>query len=121
MDAPEIHKQVTNEPAGASDEADRPELQDKMKNMFAKIIKDIDDRVLTVSQSQTELGDQLDKLISTLDDIKIDEKLTSEISANAKRISSLKSRLTLVHTILSNSSERCSRTLAGCGAAINSS
>lgn len=101
-------------------EKDRHVLRDKMKEMFAKIITDIDDQVLTVSESQCELDTQLNRLISTLDSIKVDEKLTEEISANAKRISSLKSRLTLIHTILSNSSERCSRTLAACGAAINS-
>lgn len=91
-----------------------------MKEMFAKIITDIDEEVLTVSESQSELDSQLDRLISTLDSIKIDEKLTDEIGANARRISSLKSRLTLIHTILSNSSARCSRTLAACGAAKSS-
>lgn len=101
-------------------EADRQILRDKMKEMFTKIITDIDKQVLTVSESQCELDSQLDRLISTLDSIKIDEKLTDEISANAKRISSLKSRLTLIHTILSNSSARCSRTLAACGAAVSS-
>lgn len=101
-------------------ELDKQMLRDKMKEMFAKIITDIDRQVLTVSESQCELDSQLDRLISTLDSIKIDEKLTDEISANAKRISSLKSRLTLIHTILSNSSARCSRTLAACGAAVNS-
>lgn len=101
-------------------EEDRQMLRDKMKEMFTKIITDIDRQVLTVSESQCELDSQLDRLISTLDSIKIDEKLTDEISANAKRISSLKSRLTLIHTILSNSSARCSRTLAACGAAVSS-
>lgn len=101
-------------------EGDRKILRDKLKETFAKIITDIDKQVLTVSESQYELDSQLDRLISTLDSIKIDEKLTDEIKANAKRISSLKDRLTLVHTILSNSSARCSRTLAACGAAVSS-
>lgn len=106
-------------PANIS-EQDRQMLRDKMKQMFAKLITDIDNQVLTVNESQNELDSQLDRLISTLNSIKIDEKLTDDISANAKRISSLKSRLTLIHTILSNSSARCSRTLAACGAAVSS-
>lgn len=76
--------------------------------------------MLAVSESQCELDTELDRLIITLDSIKIDDKLTEELSANAKRISCLKSRLTLIHTILSNCSARCSRTLAACGTAINS-
>lgn len=92
-------------------ESDIRLLRDKMKEMFARIITDIDNQVLTVSESQSELDSQLDRLIKTLDSIRIDEKLTDEMSANAKRISSLKTRLTLVHTILSNSSARCCRTL----------
>lgn len=104
----------------ALDDQDRQLLRDKMKEMFAKIIINIDKQVLTVSESQCELDSQLDRLIATLDSIKIDDKLTDEISSNAKRISSLKSRLTLIHTILNNSSARCSRTLAACGAAVNS-
>lgn len=98
------------------DEATR----DKMKDLFADIIRDIDNQVLAVGQSQSELDAQLDKLISTLDSIRIDEKLTDDISANAQRISSLKSRLTLIHSILSNASDRCSKTLAACGSSISS-
>lgn len=99
---------------------DKQILRDKMKEMFSKIITDIDNQVLTVSESQCELDSQLDRLITTLDSIKIDEKLTDEIKVNAKRITSLKERLTLIHTILSNSSARCSRTLAACGTAVSS-
>lgn len=99
---------------------DQVKMKDKMKDVFAKIITDIDQQVLIVSESQSELDSQLDRLISILDSIKIDEKLTDDISANADRISSLRSRLTLIHSILSNSSARCSRTLAACGAAVSS-
>lgn len=101
-------------------EQDKQILRDKMKDMFEKIILDIDKQVLTVSNSQSELDSQLDRLISTLDSIKVDERLTDEISANTAKISSLKNRLTLIHTILSNSSVRCSRTLAACEAAVSS-
>lgn len=95
-------------------------IRDRMKEMFANIITDIDKQVLVVGQSQSELDSQLDKLIAALESIRIDEKLTDDISANAKRISSLKNRLTLIHTILSNASDRCSKTLAACGSAVNS-
>lgn len=90
-----------------------------LKEMFKKIITDVDKQVLIVGESQNELDEELDRLISILDSIKIDDKLTEELSTNAKRISSLKSRLTLIHTILSNSSDRCSRTLAAAGTAVN--
>lgn len=95
-------------------------IRDKMKEMFANIITDIDKQVLTVGQSQSELDSQLDKLMAALESIRIDEKLTDDISANTKRILSLKNRLTLIHTILSNASDRCSKTLAACGSAISS-
>lgn len=115
-----VRKQHESQEPTMVNEEERRILRDRMKEMFARIITDIDQQVLTVSESQCELDSQLDRLISTLDSIRIDEKLTDEISANAKRISSLKSRLTLIHTILSNSSARCSRTLAACGAAVSS-
>lgn len=101
-------------------EEDSIVLRDKMKDMFAKIVTDIDKQVLTVSESQCELDSQLDLLNETLDSIKIDEKLTEEIRANAQRILSMKGRLTLIHTILSNASQRCGRTLSACSAAVNS-
>ena len=77
--------------------------------MFAKIITDIDDQVLKVSQSQCQLDSQLDLLNSTLDTIKIDEKLTDDINASTSKISSLRSRLTLIHSILNNASQRCTK------------
>lgn len=91
-----------------------------MKDKIKELITNIDKQVLTVSESQCELDKQLDKFIATLDNIKIDEKLTNEICANTKRISSLKSRLTVIHTILNNSSARCSNTLTACQAAVSS-
>lgn len=94
-------------------------VRDKMKEMFANIIADIDKQVLIVGQSQSELDSQLDKLIATLEGIRIDEKLTDDIISNTKRISSLKSRLTLIHTILSNASDRCSKTLVACSSAVS--
>ena len=106
-------------PSTINDE-DRLALRNKMKDLFAKIITDVDNHVLIVGESQVELDLQLDKLIATLDSIKVDKSLTDEISANAKRISSLKSRLTLIHSILSNASQRCSRTLAACSSAVGS-
>lgn len=95
-------------------------IRDKMKEMFVNIIADIDKQVLRVGESQSELDSQLDTLITTLESIRIDEKLTDDINENTKRISSLKSRLTLIHTILNNASDRCSKTLAACSSAINS-
>lgn len=100
-----------------------PELKqarDQMKDLFEAMIKDIDGQVLTLSESQCELDSQLDKLISLLDSIEIDKNLTREISVNAKRIASLKSRLTLIHTLLSDSSDRCGRTLVACRDAVGS-
>lgn len=100
---------------------DQPQpLRDNMKELFVKIISDVDKQVLAVSESQSELDVELDRLINTLNNIKIDEEFSTELSSNAKRISSLKSRLTLVHTILANASARCSRTLSACGAAVDS-
>lgn len=94
-------------------------VHDRMKDIFAKIITDVDEHVLDVGQSQCELDEQLDRLISTLDSIKIDDKLTDEISENSKRIASLKSRLTVIHTILRDASTRCSRTLSACNSVIS--
>jgi 16S rRNA A1518/A1519 N6-dimethyltransferase RsmA/KsgA/DIM1 with predicted DNA glycosylase/AP lyase activity len=89
-------------------------MEDKMKELFARLITNIDDNVLDVGKSQCELDSQLDQLLKTLDSIDIDEKLTTDIAESAKRISTLKTRLTVIHTILSDASARCSRTLAAC-------
>lgn len=82
-----------------------------LRDLFAKFISDIDSNVLDVGKSQCELSSQLDNLVKTLDTIEIDEKLTGDIKENAKRISTIKDRLTVIHTVLSDASARCSRTL----------
>lgn len=61
--------------------------------------------------SQQRLEQQLNALLETLDDIKIDENMTEEISKTAKRVVELKRRITLVNSIINNSTWRCQKIL----------
>lgn len=90
----------------------KDQINGKMKQLFSKLIIDVDAKVLSVSETQSDLDLQLDRLIKTLDEIKLNDKLTNHINVNFKRLYALKRRLTLIHTILSNSSSRCKRLLA---------
>lgn len=87
-------------------------LQKPMQDLFQKLIADIDSQILKVGDSQNELEAELDKFINSLESIKVDDGLTDQIIANAKRIANLKSRVTMCHNILNNSRDRCNRILA---------
>lgn len=87
-------------------------MDTSLKQLFLKLISDIDDQILQVGSSQSELEDEINRLINTLDSIKMDDGLAKEISSSSKRIVSLKSRITMCHNILSNTSDRCNRILA---------
>lgn len=95
-------------------------LEDNMKTLFSDVIGQLDTHIQEVSKSQNELEQQLNKLMATLDSVKVDESLTNETNANSKKIASLKSRLTVINTIVTNACDRCNRTLAACQSAVSS-
>lgn len=86
-------------------------MKSKLRQVFISLIGNIDKHVLELGESQSELNRELNDLLGKLDRIKIDESLTNQICANAKRIANLKSRMIVCHNILNNSSDRCNRIL----------
>jgi hypothetical protein len=70
----------------------------------------LEEQVHRVATSQVELRTELDGLLNALREIKNrveQDTLVTVLEAKAKKLVALKRRLTLVHTILQNSNERC--------------
>lgn len=86
-------------------------VKDEMKQVFLSLIGNIDEQILKVGQSQSELNNELDTLLTKLSGIRIDESLTDQICANSKRITDIRSRMIVCQNILNNSSDRCNRIL----------
>lgn len=100
-----------NQDENQESESGLERTRSQMKQVFTSLIGQIDKHILEVVESQSSLDGQLDCLLTTLDGIKVDDNLTDQISTNVKRIASLKSRITVCHNILNNSSDRCNRIL----------
>lgn len=97
--------------ADDNDEKNCDPIKGKLEKVFVSLIGNIDEHVCELTKSQSELDRELNDLLSKLDCIKLDDSLTHQITTNAKRIANLKSRMTVCHNILNNSSDRCNRIL----------
>jgi len=78
--------------------------------LFKPVLYGLEEQVHRVATSQVELRTELDGLLNALRDIKNrveQDTLVTVLEAKAKKLVALKRRLTLVHTILQNSNERC--------------
>jgi len=78
--------------------------------LFQPVLYGLEEQVHRVASSQVEFRTQLDSLLGALLDIKnrVDQdSLVTILDDKSKKLVALKRRLTLIHTILQNSNERC--------------
>ncbi|KAI1295601.1 SNARE-associated protein Snapin [Halotydeus destructor] len=82
----------------------------KLMNIFRPVLYSLEENVARVANSQVELRSELDALLVALRQVKVkleEDSLTATLEEKSKKLVALKRRLTLVHTILQNSNERC--------------
>jgi len=78
--------------------------------LFQPVLYGLEEQVHRVATAQVELRTELDALLNSLRDIKQNveqDSLVTQLEEKSKKLIAFKRRLTLVHTILQNSNERC--------------
>lgn len=88
---------------------------EKLVALFHPVLINLEKNVQNVALSQVELRVQLDTLLTELTTIRArveDSKMSQMLEEKSKKLIALKRRLTLVHTILQNSNERCRKLMS---------
>lgn len=88
---------------------------ENLVSIFHPVLINLEKSVQNVALSQVELRGQLDALLFELTTIRSrveDSKMSQVLEEKSKKLIALKRRLTLVHTILQNSNERCKKLMS---------
>lgn len=88
---------------------------ENMVAVFLPVLANLEKSVQHVALSQVALRSELDALLLELNTIRSrieDNKMSQVLDGKSKTLIALKRRLTLVHTILQNSNERCRKLMA---------
>lgn len=83
------------------------DLWESNNGLFNKILVGFETKIQESFMSQQRLDEQINGLLETLENIKIDEGMTEDIAKTAKRVVELKRRITLINSIINNSTCRC--------------
>lgn len=86
--------------------------QDYLLHLFKPMLIKLEESVQGVAVSQNKLRCELDALMAKLKEVKeasSNDQMAVILEEKSKRLIALKRRLTLVHTLLQNSNERCRR------------
>ena len=111
---PGWHSTLANKEMMAQKTAADPTTE-KMVAVFHPVLVNLEKSVQNVALSQVELRAQLDSLLIELTTIRArveDGKMGQILEEKSKKLLALKRRLTLVHTILQNSNERCRKLMS---------
>lgn len=80
--------------------------------LYRPVIYEIEQFCGNLKNSQMILNRQLEDFFQLLRDLKFkleNDKLSEQLDENAKKVISIKRKLTLIHTIIQNSDDRCKR------------
>lgn len=83
--------------------------------LYKPVIYEIEQYCGNLKNSQTILNRQLEEFFQSLRDLKFkleNDKLSEQLDENAKKVIAIKRKLTLIHTIIQNSDDRCKRLIA---------
>ena len=86
--------------------------QDHLMQLFTPMLIQLESSVEEVAASQNRLNNELNTLMSRLKEVKeasSNDQMAIILEEKSKRLIALKRRLTLVHTLIQNSNERCRR------------
>ena len=110
MDEKQDQPSVPSETTNPEEEDVSP--QDHLLQLFKPMLLKLEESVEQVSISQNKLRCELDGLMTKLREVKeasSNDQMAVILEEKSKRLIALKRRLTLVHTLLQNSNERCRR------------
>ena len=83
--------------------------------LYKPVVYEIEQYCGNLKNSQMILNRQLEDFFQSLRDLKFkleNDKLSEQLDENAKKVLAIKRKLTLIHTIIQNSDDRCKRLLA---------
>lgn len=83
--------------------------------LYKPVIYEIEQYCGNLRTSQMVLNKQLEEFFQLLRDLKLkleNDKLSEQLDENAKKVIAIKRKLTLIHTIIQNSDDRCKRLIA---------
>ena len=83
--------------------------------LYKPVIYEIEQYCGNLKSSQMILNRQLEDFFQSLRDLKFkleNDKLSEQLDENAKKVIAIKRKLTLIHTIIQNSDDRCKRLIA---------
>lgn len=86
-----------------------------VKSIFEPILVDLEGQICSVECGQIHLKKELEALLDSLGQLKSvcrEDNLIAVLEEKSKKLISLKRKLTLVHTLLQNSNERCIKLLS---------
>lgn len=85
-----------------------------IKSIFEPVLVTLDDQVRRVEESQVNLREELGVLLTSLQDLKAtceEDHFIAVLEEKSKKLEKLRRKLTLAHTLLQNSNERCRKLL----------
>lgn len=83
--------------------------------LYKPVVYEIEQYCGNLKNSQMILNRQLEDFFQSLRDLKFkleNDKLSEQLDENAKKVLAIKRKLTLIHTIIQNSDDRCKRLIA---------
>jgi len=92
-----------------SNEANQNALADGLMQIFKPAVEELDDKVVSVRQSQVELREQIDKLAQDLHRLSELQELPVDLEPYVKKLMNSRRRVMLVNNILQNAQERLGR------------
>ncbi|XP_068727940.1 SNARE-associated protein Snapin-like [Montipora capricornis] len=88
---------------------DQNALSEGLMQIFKPAVEELDDKVLSVRQSQVELREQIDKLAQDLHKLSELQELPVDLEPYVKKLMNSRRRVMLVNNILQNAQERLGR------------
>lgn len=109
---------VSHEANNSSNQLDKNlvlNTKETIYELYKPVIYEIEQYCGNLKNSQTILNRQLEEFFQSLRDLKFkleNDKLSEQLDENAKKVIAIKRKLTLIHTIIQNSDDRCKRLIA---------
>lgn len=89
--------------------------KESIYELYRPVIYEIEQNCGNLKNSQMALNRQLEDFFQLLRELKSkleNDKLSQQLDENAKKVIAIRRKLTLIHTIIQNSDDRCKRLIA---------
>ncbi|XP_073243373.1 SNARE-associated protein Snapin-like [Porites lutea] len=107
--ADEKNAEVVSGEEKITDEDNQGVMSEGLMQIFKPAVQELDDKVLSVRESQVELREQIDKLTQDLRRLSELQELPVDLEPYVKKLMNSRRRVMLVNNILQNAQERLGR------------